>query len=501
MHLHSRHSRSGHRSNSQGTPPLQRRELALVVLLSLCLVWTTWTIGGVSLWAETGTCLLAFLAALVAFIPSRSMGWSNLKALLRFVPFWLGLFVLAYMLLQHVNASSKLSICPDGSVIGRTLKNISWLPGGVATPIEMVGPLRMALIFLPCWLVGCAIWCGSYRPKAMRAMLWVLALNASLFAVVGVLQDVTKAPRVLWLFTKPISNMPFWGTVANPNHASAFMNMGLGAALALFLYYTGRQGRDFTKGGSYLMLVPLSILILMGVLNAMSRAGVVVAVLIVGVFFAALAVRLVLYLREERNTPVLVASAVIMLMMAGIAGTSVKNMVNLRQLQDELQSLVSVANAPEDDARYFINLASRDLFEERPVYGWGAGCYRYFIQKYQKNYPILMPKTMRYHISYAHNDFLNCLTDLGVVGSAPLFLIMGGLPLFVFLFRRQGLDGAALVGLGTLGAIMLHGTLEFFYQHPLVCLEYTILLGVVTRMISLRHYQNKLAYPIGQPVR
>jgi len=501
MHLSSRHARSERRLHSSGTPPLQRRELALVVALSLCLIWTTWSIGGVSLWAEAGTCLFALAAAFIAFVPSQATGWSNLRALIRFVPFWLGAFVLLYMVVQDLNASSKLIRFPDGSVTGRTLPHLSWLPSGVETPITSVGPLRMALIFLPCWIVGCAVWCGSYRPKAMRAMLWVMALNASLFAVIGVLQEVTKAKSVLWLFDKPISNMPFWGTVANPNHASAFMNIGLGAALTLFLYYTGKQGRDFTKGGSFLMLVPLSVLLLMGILNAMSRAGVVVAVLIVGAFLTILTWRLFCHLREERNTPVLVVSSIVMLLIAGIAGTSVKNMVSMDRLYSELRSLVSVANAPEDDIRFYISLASRDMIEDRPAYGWGAGCYRYFFQKYQKNYPALMPKNMRYRINYAHNDFLNCLCDLGFVGATPLFSVMIGLPAFVFFFRRQGLDGPAMMGLATTGAILLHATLEFFLQHPLVSLEYVLFLAALTRMISLRHFQNKLAYPIGQPVR
>ena len=324
--------------------------------------------------------------------------------------------------------------------------------------------------------------------------MWVQSLNCSAFAIVGIIQAVTQADKVLWLFDRPVKNAIFWGTIANQNHSSAFMNLGLASALTLFLYYTGRHGKDITKGGAYLMLMPLSVIIIGGILQAMSRAAIVVTALIILSFVAVLLWRFVRMLREGGNQTLAVVFVAVMLLITSIVGVSIKSAVNVKTLKSEIRSMIAVAGDPENDTRYYINLASRDLFAKKPLYGWGAGCYRYFIGVTQKNYPLKMPNGRPFNIVFAHNDYLNCLCDIGIVGTVPLFAGIIGLPFFVLFFRREGIDGAFLMGLMGLFASMLHSTLEFFMQHPLVALQYAIFFAVVTRIGCLRHHQRVRAY-------
>jgi hypothetical protein len=474
-----------HRANVR--PPLQKREIWLIIMVSLCLVWTTWALGGVRLWGQLGTLFFALASGAVALWPSPQRGWANLRSLLRFVPFWLGLFVAAYITVQALNPSWALVPGANGRLHASALDPVEWLPSGVSTPWYVMNPWRMLLIFLPCWIVTCAVWCGSHRPMAMRAILWVQVLNCFAFAVDGILQSMTHATRILWLFDTIIPNVTCWGTIANPNHAAAFMNLGIAASLALFVYYTGRHGRDFTKGGSYLMLMPLSVIIAVGVFQAMSRAGILVAILIFLAFLGILGWRLVKVLREGASRLIIIVASCVMLTAVAATMASMRSAVNMKALEHEMRSLVSVANDPEKDTRYFINRASIDLFELRPAYGWGAGCYRYFINHEQRTYPLLMNNGKPISIVFAHNDYMNSLCDLGVVGSIPLFAGILCLPAFVLLFRRRAVDGAFLMGLAGILASMLHSTLEFFMQHPLVALQFAILLTVITRMACLDH--------------
>lgn len=480
------------------SPPLGKRETWVVMLISACLLWTTWTIGGVKLWAQFGTNVLAFSALAAAVIPSEKHGYHNFRSLLRFIPFWLGLFVAAFIIIQVLNASWLLEPGADGKTKAVPLDFIKWLPSGVSAAWSTMSPKRMLLIFMPCWLVTCALWCGCKRSKAIRILMWAFTVNGVMFAIIGVLQSMSKTPKVLWLFDKPVSNKWFWGMMANQNHAAAFMNLALAAALALFIYYTGRHAKEIARGGVYLMLMPLSVIIVIGILQAMSRAGIVVTVMIVVVFLFVLAKRLYKFLKDGGNRALAVASACIMVAVMAAVGFGMRQAVNMEKLNREIHSMFSVAGSPENDARFIIGKASVDLFEKRPFYGWGAGCYRYFISSTQKAYPELMTrKNKPIRIVYAHNEYLNALCELGLVGSIPLFAGIIGLPVYIFLYKRKGIDGALWVGLAGIGTTMLHMSLEFFMQHPLAALQFAILLAAVTRMACLSHDRSALARRTG----
>jgi hypothetical protein len=94
------------------------------------------------------------------------------------------------------------------------------------------------------------------------------------------------------------------------------------------------------------------------------------------------------------------------------------------------------------------------------------------------------------NIVFAHNDYMNYLCDLGVVGSVPLGLFVFGPVVFVILFRRNGVDSHIMMGLACIGAIMLHVAVEFFMQHPLIVMQLCILLACLTRTASLRHFMS-----------
>jgi hypothetical protein len=475
------------------SPPLGRREIWIVTLVSMCLLWTTWTIGGVKLWAQFGSNVIAFAALAAAVIPSERHGYSNLRSLLRFIPFWLGLFVVGFILAQVLNASWMLETGADGKTKAVPLEHIQWLPSGISAAWSAMSPKRMLLIFMPCWLVTCALWCGSKRPRAIRILMWAFSINGAAFAIIGVLQSMTKTPKVLWLFDRPVANKWFWGMMANQNHAAAFMNLALAASLALFIYYTGRHAKEIARGGVYLMLIPLSVIIIIGVLQAMSRAGIVVAVLIVVAFLFVLAKRLYKFLKSGGNRKLMLASVCIMAVVVGSVCFGMRQAVNMEKLTREVRSMFAVADSPESDSRFVIGEASLDLFQKRPLYGWGAGCYRYFISSTQKDYPKLMTrKNKPIRIVYAHNEYLNALCDLGIVGALPLFAGVLGLPAYIFLYKRKGIDGALWVGLAGIGTAMLHMSLEFFMQHPLAALQFAILLAAVTRMACLSHDRSEL---------
>gem|GEM_PF-3801096 len=461
-------------------------------LASISLLWTTWALGGVAFWAQIGSVALSLLCLIVAVWPSRINGAANFHALLRFVPFWMGLFVLLYMVVQVLNPSWVLSPNLDGRLVPVRQDYIHWLPNGIRTPIYRMNPLLMVMVLAPGWMLMCSIWAALRRPKSMRIMLWVMVLNASMFSVVGLLQAISHSKKMLWLFDAPAGLNSFWGMIGNPNHASAFMNLGLGAAFALILFYTGplSKKQDLSKGGSFLMLIPFSVIILGGVVQAMSRAGILVAGIICAAFMVLVLYRFVRAMLQSGNRQMALVFSGVLALIVLVIGAGVISTVDMERVMKEMKTLTSVANDPLDDSRYYINMASLDLFERHPVLGNGAGCYRYFIGGPQQKYPQLMPKRYRLNLVFAHNDYINYLCDIGIVGSLPLGLCAFGPMAFVLFFRRKGLDSFSVAGFVALGAVLLHVAFEFFMQHPLVVMQFALLLSCITRSVSQRHHMR-----------
>ena len=113
---------------------------------------------------------------------------------------------------------------------------------------------------------------------------------------------------------------------------------------------------------------------------------------------------------------------------------------------------------------------------DRPIFGSGAGTYRWTFPAY---------KDERFSIGYyehAHNDYIELLTDQGAVGgglalgaiASAYVTILAGLRSR----HRPALRGA-LVGstIGTL-ALMIHGLVDFNFQIPANAVYFFVLLGL-----------------------
>ncbi len=58
------------------------------------------------------------------------------------------------------------------------------------------------------------------------------------------------------------------------------------------------------------------------------------------------------------------------------------------------------------------------LIRDYPIFGSGLGTYASAIQRYRSTAPLLL-------LDFAHNDYLQILAELGLLGAAPLFLCAG----------------------------------------------------------------------------
>lgn len=134
--------------------------------------------------------------------------------------------------------------------------------------------------------------------------------------------------------------------------------------------------------------------------------------------------------------------------------------------------------------------AGTAMAKDNLITGWGAGGFRFRFPSYQQNYPeIWQMGGQRLLWEHAHNDFLQTLIELGLVGS--MLLVLGLIyGLWKFTLHRgwtQWFAVTLLLGLG-LGLVLAHAWVDFPFQNPAILLTW---LSVGTALLRWLELEDK----------
>jgi len=139
------------------------------------------------------------------------------------------------------------------------------------------------------------------------------------------------------------------------------------------------------------------------------------------------------------------------------------------------------------ESRNLAREATWEMFLDNPATGWGAGGFRFYFPVYQRRYPeIFSTPSMRngrkiashgMFWQYAHNDYVQCLAELGLVGSA---LVAGicGYWLVAFGRQRRWTHPVALGALAALGLTAAHCWVDFQLHNPANLLTLGVILTI-----------------------
>lgn len=280
---------------------------------------------------------------------------------------------------------------------------------------------------------------------------WVAAapliVAATLEAVLGLSQaflsaDVTQSST---------------GTFANRNHFAGLLAMCLPVAvMGAAGLYTGSGARSRRRKPLVPALAASGLLVcagvmLVAVISSLSRMGFISAL-------CGLAVMGSLALARGRagvRRWLPVAAAVALAIAAFIV-------LPTDQLIERFGSLSTSEEMPADE-RALIWGDTLRLIGAYPLFGCGLGAYESALLPYKTSAPL-------YTVDYAHNDYLQLLAELGVLGFAPLLLLAAAI-------YARGCRGAmhmargpgaylALGAAGGLAAIALHSLADFNLYIP-----------------------------------
>lgn len=309
--------------------------------------------------------------------------------------------------------------------------------------------------------------------KRIQRIIWVIILAAAFQAIYGALMVLTKLEWGFFIEKNSYLGKAT-GTFISRNHFAGYMEMclaiGIGFLLAQSKQTTGnwkqklRQTIETLLSPKIIMRLLLAIMVIALVLSR-SRMG-------NSAFFASLmitgALALLLMRNKSRSTVILLSSLLV------IDITIVGTFFGVEKVAQRLQNTSSKHESRDEVSRDTFN-----LFKQYPIMGIGAG-------SYEHTYPSHKSADVRSDKLYdqAHNDYLQFLSEYGVIGFTCLAMAV----LWSLLWSVQamhlrksslhkGLGFAASMGII---AILIHSAVDFNLQIPANAFMFVFLLALAS---------------------
>lgn len=250
------------------------------------------------------------------------------------------------------------------------------------------------------------------------------------------------------------------GTYVNANHFSCLLQMALPLPLVLAVALLRRRhNAKHVSTWKVLLacaLLAIAVLIFLGSLDSLSRMGLVAT----AASLAVLALLLPLAVRRGRSLVRFFgygsAAALIVVVALVIFFSTPSTLLERLGQHDATEALNS-------DARMTIWRETIPMIHDYPVFGSGLGTYASVFQKYRASSP-------EYLVDFAHNDYLQLLAELGVVGFA--IAALGGVLILLrigraIVGRRTTADRLLAAGcLAGLIALMFDCAVDFDFYIP-----------------------------------
>ncbi len=461
------------RKSSTGTP----RNHALFRALLVLLIWAPFPHGGERFWEIGPIAVVSFLLLAIWSLQQ----WKSRSALPRIIidnqtPLLLLLLWLVFILLQTISLPMDWlsELRPEistnqglGQFDGLNLVSALSIDPG-STLLELIKYASYSTLFF----LTLVLTDTRKRLKELALTLFLTGLALSLYSLFN---HYTKGALSLNESIPPWIN--HWdkatrGTFSHTNHFAGFLEMtislGIGLLLANFkplLKHANSQQVilsliDFFMSLRTLHLLAILVMIVTLYLTA-SRGGngaFVGSFLLVSVLFFILK-------KKSSNRIWVFPSIVAVLLLASISSMG-------GGLPDRLTN-----HGFGPNGRDLMTTAVYEIATEFPIFGSGAGTYPYYQYRYKEPDLGTNPMSKR-----AHNDYLETLTDQGIIGT---FLL--GSSLLLFLFRilsgirnrqdkfMQGLLFGSCIGVTS---VLFHSLVEFNFRIPANAIYFWVLIAI-----------------------
>ena len=342
--------------------------------------------------------------------------------------------------------------------------------------LSLIAPhtIRDGLELLAYFLLGFLIIKTVTRQKQINRLFYVLVAMGVFQALYGFIELYNSNPRLLF-YKKEHYLDALTGTFVNRNHLSGYLEMVIPLAIGLILARTDllsaanmkwreRLLRLSEKGVYQNLLVSIGIVIMgLGIILSKSRSGVF---LLVFIFILFLGFSTMFYRRSRpqqiwmrRFIWAVVLVVIFISLYVGIDAT-----IERFALDEILR-----------EGRPTVWGNTAEIVSDFPLFGSGLGTFTALYPAYEK-------VKMQVRYSHAHNDYLQYLSELGIVGM--IFLLGGILYILVTCFRawrerrRAEVKGLGLGGIVAVVVILIHSITDFNLQIPANMMLFVVVLSL-----------------------
>lgn len=174
-------------------------------------------------------------------------------------------------------------------------------------------------------------------------------------------------------------------------------------------------------------------------------------------------------------------------------------MVDFERIESRFEDFSETLQGNARDSRVLCTAITWNMAKEKPVFGWGAGSWRYIFPRYQQYYPRLFYKGYHpgkggwhghriYH--QAHNDIVEFFYQFGIVGCS--FLVSIWLFwIYQIGFRSKGNTMAALMLFIGICLACAHAYADFIFQSPAYWVAFNGLCCIAVKLLVL-HRERQL---------
>jgi O-antigen ligase len=291
-----------------------------------------------------------------------------------------------------------------------------------------------------CFLSGQTLLRGSQA----RKIAVILSLFGFVIAAFSLLQGVAPNGKLYWL-RQPSMGGAIYGPYVNHNHYAGLMELLVPIPLVLSLTRMAGEKERLAAG--------IAAAIMVGTVFLSGSRGGMLAIFIELAVFALVLLRL---RKSIRIAIGVVAFAVVLVsLLIWLGGTELTSRVS--SISKETRTELS------GGIRLSIDRDAIHMFRDKPVFGWGLGTFPVIYPQYRTFYT-------NFFVNEAHNDYLQLLCEMGLLGFATMLWFV--IVLYRSALRKIGnwtsdISGAVTLAciLGCTG-ILVHSLLDFNLQIP-----------------------------------
>ena len=423
------------------------------LVLCLAIVLSALAFGTVHYWTQSVFFLGALTILIMWVVDSWMLGSIRLSKNILQLPL-LALFVLGMVQLLPLRSPENAGTLPIS-----LSRSLSFDPYST----------RLVLILLAALTIYfCATLVFIDTPKRLRLLVRTITIFGFFLAIFGLTQSLTSPNKVYWIRELPQSTA--FGPFINRHHFAGYMEMTL--ALPLGLLFSGSIAKE--KRFLYLFVAGLMAVAL---IMTNSRGGLIA--LLAEILFLAATMGFSRHHKKHKSASraprfknAAVKAGLALALIVAIFGGVV-----LLGGEEALSRFVGSVNTddPTTGRAHFWSVTV-DIIKHHPLIGTGLGAFGVVYTGYDSRNGL-------YRLEQAHNDYLQILSDAGIVGAIIALVFVVSLFRMGFARRESGDDFRRGVATGALAgcfAVLVHSFFDFTLHTTSNALLFLVLAALAT---------------------